>query len=230
MMDFANILQGGKCIGCGAAIEHFGVCDKCANQFDRDRTAERRMESISTIPGSLRWATFDAPELATRVKDHAAISNARKAADGIIANKVLRVVLYGPSGVGKTSLACAILRHVIDSQQGRTARFSGAVAVALARMDSSLGGTPYLLDASVRSSCLLLDDLGQEDPRGEHAIREVIHKRFDTPIPQPQIVTTWLVRTSDGEVDASRLHARYGDGTARRVLEHAAVIEVTRCQ
>jgi DNA replication protein DnaC len=225
-INFDAIMQGGNCINCGMVIEHFGVCDKCAEDFDRDRTVEVRREAIATIPGTLRWATFDAPELPVRVPHARAIERARKVANAIVAKKLLRVILVGPSGAGKSSLACAILRQVIEAGVGRSARFVGAVALGRARLDASLGSRPFLVDAAIRSSCLLLDDIGQEDPKGEHAIREVLHERFDKAIPQPLIVTTWLGCEMGQQWSQKGLQERYGEGTARRMLEHAVVVRV----
>lgn len=221
MIDFKALLAGGKCIECGTSIEHFGVCDSCADKFEATRIDDIRREAIATIPQSFRWATFGNEDIHRRVSGNC-IAAGHRLLPVLRHAGVPFVVLYGPAGSGKTTLACAIMRQLLDdppllrTSVGLRSRFQCALALSIARCDSHLGSTPHEVDASLRASLLVLDDLGQEDASKRCALREVIHGRFNAG--KPTIVTTWMNPATLPEV--------YGEGTSRRLTERAAVIEL----
>jgi DNA replication protein DnaC len=172
------------------------------------------MERIATIPQRFRWATFDSDDLRERVNPFM-IEEARDATKAVAAGDIISVTLLGKAGEGKTSLACAMLRELLNTSQGFSGRFCSATELAVSRKDSRLGVAPAdIADAKI-ASVLVLDDLGQE-VSGREVLAEVIHDRHNAV--RPTIVTSWL--------SSEAIAQRYGDGTARRVLEHAAVVRV----
>lgn len=225
-------LREGECLECkGPAEPCVVLCPSCS-AASRDRLAARReaedaaarermreaglAQAIATIPAKYQWATFDAPELLTRVKSRAAIEQARAA---ITAERVL---LVGGAGVGKTSLACAMLRSIIEAgrrdaseyRRSASARFSGAYWIAKARGEHRLGdGEAPVIREALRASVLVIDDLGIEQAKNT-ALSEVIYERHAEEM--PTIVTTGF--------GFEALAQRYGDGIARRLAEGAKVI------
>lgn len=187
-------------------------CDVClaviaAENAERDRIeAERRLAAVlraMRIPERFTWATFDAPELADRVRNKVAIEQAAK-----LVGARSSVVLVGGAGSGKTSLACAMLRGI------GAGVFVGAYWIAKARQEHPLGESeaPDVARA-IAVPVLVLDDLGQEQARNT-AIQEVIYERHAHG--RRTIATTGF-----GFRD---LIARYGEGIARRLTEGASIV------
>ena len=222
MKDFRELVNswvippqcGWKC-RCGVELEFPGVCDACGEREERRRAVDRVMDRVATIPSHLRWATFESEELPLRCK--AGLSQAQKAVKGLVAQKVQGVVLLGPVGAGKTSLACAMLRSLLDTPLGFSGRFCSAVRLAACRTDSGLGSIPVELADAMAASVIVLDDIGQEPDRNAPVITETMQARYNDG--KPTIVTTWL--------DPSEITTRYGAGTARRILEHSAIVRLS---
>jgi DNA replication protein DnaC len=173
------------------------------------------MERVATIPVAFRWATFDAPELSERCKA-SDIRDARTFIDDLSGGRVRNVAFLGPAGAGKTSLACAGLRALLTEQVGFSGRFCGAVEICAAQRNSDYGRTCVELSDAKRASLIVLDDIGQEFARDAEIITELVHSRHNES--KPIIVTSWL--------EPNAIATRYGDGTARRILEHAAIVRV----
>lgn len=210
-MDFAKLLEGGKCIGCGCKIEHFGVCDECAQKFDRERRLDLRAESTRTIPERFRTPCEQARVVGFD------LSRADGFADSLATAQRLSFVICGVAGTGKTSLACEVLRRAIESRPWLPHRFQCCIELGHCRSDAGYGSTPTTVAESIRAATLVLDDLGQEDVKGREVVREVVHARHNRG--RPTLITTWI--ESDQE-----LASRYGEGTARRITEKAARVKL----
>lgn len=213
---FVSQLMGSgsfKC-RCGAKLTHPGVCDACDERIAKenmDRALEGAMESI---PMHFRWARFDSELMPQRIA-HKYIAQAREAAD-LLHRLGQSVVLVGKAGSGKTSLACAILRHVA-AQRGSHAwrcRFVPALEVAASRGD--YGARSVMSAEAIGASCIVLDDIGQEAEADRIRITEVMHARHDAS--KPTIVTTCY--------EPAVIAARYGGGVDRRVFEGASLIMI----
>lgn len=192
------------------------------NQAARSRLIEPLMRAWNTVPAAFRWASFDAPGLAERVKPAAAVEHARSARGSML--------LIGPSGSGKTSLGAAMLRRAVDEaltasgfagkhsyHYGSHALFATSYDIARSIAHSPLGAKPQLLVRCSRASLLVLDDLGFESEatrEGQAALRELIHERHAAA--RDTVVTTFLRR--------DHLAARYGEGIARRLCMSTVVI------
>lgn len=203
--------------GCASRVWLPGMlCPRCHDERRRTDEEERRRKefedrkrrAVETIPRSYLWASFDAPELSARVRRPECIEQARSAVDAPL------VLLTGNAGTGKTSLAVAMMRHIVDG--GETgARFVGAYWLAKARLEHRLGeGEAPLVATAMRAPVLVLDDVGIELDKTT-AVHEVIYERHARE--QRTIVTTGF--------GYRQLADRYGDGIARRLSERAVVIK-----
>ena len=201
---------GGWRCRCGEPIGHPGVCDRCARRYDRQRAESHRGDCRATIPFRFRWAQFDEPLLTERCGS-SQVRTARALLDQL-GGELDCIVFHGAAGSGKTSLACACLRHAIDELPGLgfSGRYASALEVSAAMRDHDSAQVSLAKSASV----LVLDDVGQE--RFPDAVREVIHARHDSG--RPMLITTFLAQ--DALLD------RMGAGTERRLFERAAVVQM----
>lgn len=152
-------------------------------------------------------------------------------------------VLVGPSTAGKTSVACAMLAHLLvgverDAGRPRAAaalgptlidraleeaitmaagvRFTPAYWPAKARAQTPLGrGEAPAVDAAIEATVLVLDDLGAEPVRSS-AIAEILFERHHHE--RPTIVTTKL----NGAEIAEQYAEFDGEGIARRLYERGS--------
>jgi len=191
------------------------------------------------VPRRFQWATVDGPAsetLASRVAGgRGAVERARAFAGGDL-------LLVGPSGAGKTSLACGVVNALIercllaidslddDSTQFeprrvlratyrlvRRAWFATGYQLAKASQHTPLGQEPELVRRATMSTLLVLDDLGTDTHSLEkHAsvVGEVIHERHQRAL--PTIITTYMLRRD--------IIAHYGDGIARRIGESPTLV------
>ena len=163
----------------------------------------------ATIDLEHQWARFAAPEMPARVGNPEAIVAARTAW------REPMVLLTGPSGAGKTSLAVAMLR-VWVSQHSRAGGFFHAILVGAAGIRHPAGhGEPELVAQAKRLPCIVLDDIGSERDTSTNDIPEIILVRHSQRL--ATFVTTGLTR--------AQLAARYGDGIARRLTERSMVLK-----
>jgi len=201
-----------KCTGCKQAIEHPGICDPCADAYERKAEDTHLTSCLESIPHRFRWASFASELLAQRARR---VEEARECVRRLICGGHM-VVLSGGAGRGKTSVACAILREIAGakSRVSWRCRFVEAIELGTSRRDGSLGEIPDAVRVGKGASVLLLDDVGQE----AHAepIREVLHYRHNRNM--PTIVTTFMVDT--------QLRGRYDGGTERRLLDGAMWLDL----
>jgi DNA replication protein DnaC len=176
-------------------------------EFKRRETRERTI--AGKLPPNFSWAAFEAPTLQRRVRNPRAIELATTSIDEA------RVVLTGAAGSGKTSLAAAMLRaHYV--LRGGTIAFEPAWELATARSRHPLGqGEPDVVRHALDAEVLVLDDLGNEKPNPTSAVDDIIFGRHWG------ARTTWITTSKRPEEIAER----YGDGIARRIFEHAVLID-----
>lgn len=180
-------------------------CFECVRKRERANEAARELEA--TIPEMFKWARFGAAEVTKRVRRPGSVSLAR-ASTGLT-----RVVLTGAPGVGKTVLSVAMAREWVK-EKAQPATFVLTTDLATARMKTPFGREAELVDASLRTPLLVLDDLGSDQPVNTSAVGEVVFKRHAES--RPTWITTWM---SPDEVAA-----RYGAGISRRVFEGVRII------
>ncbi|HBU30064.1 MAG TPA: hypothetical protein DEB56_11165 [Thiobacillus sp.] len=200
---------------CGVAIDHPGVCDPCGEKLAREQAEAPVRTAVESIPPRFRWARFDAEQLRERVRPVAAVQQAIEATD-LLSSIGQSVVIIGPAGSGKTSLACAILRAVAMRRGGHAWRCRFAAALEIGAARGAYGTRSPLESDAIAASCLLLDDVGQETEADRIHIAEVLHARHDAE--RPTIVTSAF--------EPPVIHARYGGGVDRRIFEGASLIFV----
>ena len=191
-----------------------------ADSTDQDDVARRRRDAMhafeNTLPPLYRWAALDSPLLAERVKL-------------VIPREVptsRSVVLMGPPGIGKTSLAVAMLRAILERELATTTlaseddatrvvrryRFVHAHRLGVARISGPAATAE--LESAMRARVLLLDDLGEDADIPSNPVPVVIAERH------AQERVTWITMSRAPREIAER----YGGGIGRRVMENAAVL------
>lgn len=210
------------CGVCGCDVgRNVWAHDECAEAQRQEGIRRELAEALASIPADYAWAKIGAPEMAQRVKP---AEKARAALAAWLRGETM-ITLTGPSGAGKTSLACALLRATIDSgaRGVETARFVRSWELAKARSEHALGrGEAPLVTLALRAHTLVIDELGEELRsssklvRGDTAIRDVLHQRQAEG--RRTIVTTYL--------SIDEIAEAYGAGIARRLHERGIVIEL----
>lgn len=237
-------IEEGLCADCRKPIEGFALkCEPCSErarqQWARERLKvnddgrwreEERARLIAdldkakaTIPGSHQWATLNSAELPKRVRLPSAIEQAKASLDS------RRVILTGPSGGGKTSLACALMRHKVDlgyqehhrftpaAKLARGARFmSSKYDLTRARARHRLGDDEAPeVEAAYAAPLLLIDELGVDKNRDD-VLSDIIQYRHAKE-------ELWTIVTTPFR--SKQLYELYGDGVMRRLLERATTIK-----
>lgn len=190
----------------------------------RERLGQRLLAAWHTVPKGFRWARFGKVALGERVRPRTAVEVASKLP---VCSSVL---LIGPSGAGKTSLAAALVRRAIEAAKqaidtgdgsayklGAGACFLTAYDLAKAGIYSPLGSCPQLVTKALQASLLVIDDLGMDVEvyaKSATSVREVIHERHARQ--RCTVVTTYLNR--------EHMVCHYGEGITRRLESGATIL------
>lgn len=180
--------------GCGRNTVMPGICPTCGG---KERLAEARREfvgALGSIPEAFRWAAPRADDLAKRA--HQLVTQngvsrpgdlAERIAIGVGTGRVKFWTLRGPTGCGKTSIACAALTALCEagiaswlaapvpgSRRSDRQPAAESMAVRIARgarfvpaihlmppQDPS-DDRPAMFGIALRATVLFLDDLGKE--------------------------------------------------------------------
>jgi len=143
---------------------------------ERDDRRVQRLLQTAGLPGRKTISTFDftvAPHL--NQQQIVALSQGTTWLD-----QHQNILLFGPSGVGKTHLACAIAYGL--AQQGRTVRYERATDLVqhlqAAHRDCAL---PAYLKRLDRYACLIIDDIGytKRDQSETSVLFELIAHRYE---------------------------------------------------
>jgi hypothetical protein len=194
-----------------------GPCDPCSVRLTREK---RLADWLDRLPPRFTWGLAE-PRLAQLVGVEV-VAQARTLFGAE------RIVFAGAAGSGKTSLAVALLRELYESavkpdakpalvRRAEGAMFASAYDLSKARARHPLGhGEAPLIDAALRATTLVIDDLGSERDGYQSAVTEVLYERHAEC--RTTWVTTWL--------DAAKARERYGDGIARRIFEGARRVQL----
>jgi DNA replication protein DnaC len=207
------------------------MCSTCADRRRRTEEHARLAAALEAIPAKHERAAFGSDELARFVRSDRAEALAERSAEQML------VTMYGRSGAGKSSLAAAMVRRVVErAAEGHAwarrrvvgVRWIPAWALGEARSQHALGADEApLVVAAMNATLLVLDDLGKEAPRKRDGVVHVLHARWSKDL--PTYVTT--------ELDAEAVARSYssdetnGEHLARRLFSPPAVairVEVPR--
>lgn len=174
--------------------------------------AEGIRRALSTVPLEFRWVLEDGWKrlLLARCKlAPEAIKDALESTGDIL--------VRGPSGKGKTSLAVAILRRRIEA--GARGKFVSTIDALHAHKHQERSEQAWkAYRGTLESSLVLLDDIGFELAGGSAAATcEIVGKR------RQGYANIWTTAFSD-----EQLSQHYGDGIRRRLTEagRVTVVEV----
>ena len=203
--------HGVPCVDCGKKVHPVTLprlCDACVDSRNRKRSEARR--GASSTPNAFANLRLDDPVLQLRVSP-AAMTRAKDSVS------LRRVVLLGPAGAGKTSLAAAMFRAWMDVNPSLVGYFALSWRLGLARAQHKLGeGEPECVEKSLEAELCVLDDLGSERQTATNAVPDVVFERH------AEGKMLW-VTTAMSQADVA---GRYGDGIARRVFEGSRLIEL----
>lgn len=193
----------------------------------------------SLVPPRFTWATVDGPASATLAER---VAGGRGTVEGVRRVAGSDLLLCGPSGAGKTSLACGVVNALVErcrlaldaldedpeqldarraaSESYRIVKravFVTGYRLAKAAQYTPLGQEPELVRQASEATLLVLDDLGTDTNVLRHhsaVVAEILHERHQNAL--PTIVTTYMVR--------KEIIEHYGAGIARRLAESNALV------
>jgi len=226
--DLEALLAGAQAAAAAAPPAKAPTCSGCGGALGSERAepSERRELPVRCLecrrkgraaivsqflPEYFAATTLETPELSTWVRSARAIAATRRALHEP------RVTFVGPAGSGKTTLALAAIRaRYVET--GERFRIQPSWDLAVARQRFPLGdGDPPPIEDSIRTTMLLLDDLGNERPGPTYTgdLELIVYERHMHN--RPTWVTTWCSK--------DQAIAKYGDGIARRLFSEALVID-----
>lgn len=178
--------------------------DPAEGEAHHQRAKERELSAV--IPGRFQWARLDAPELTERAPMAAAQLQSLRAPPR-------ELVIAGPGGSGKTSLACALLWRWLDLH-GQVPALTTSFALANAGIQHRAGhGEADLIRTAKIAPLLLIDDVGQEEKTPSSALKEVVWHRH------AHMLATWYTTG----FKSPALLEKYGAGFVRRMSEGRTV-------
>lgn len=216
-----------RCVVCGVDVgKAYARSGPTLCQTHKDSAAELAREkrlrpARATIPERFQWTL--GRDMKKLVDERVGFASDD---DAVAARKVvqalLSAVITGPTGSGKTSLACIALARYIERERdvarAATARYCRAPELARATRQHPLGeGEAPLVVDCMRASLLVLDHVG-DTIAGDNPISYVLLRRHERGA--PTIVTTWL---PDAE-----LRKRYGDPFVDKAHDGAQVIRLRK--
>lgn len=198
-------------------------CEACAGLERVEKRAALLARARNSVPPHFRAIRFNQ---LVQPAGRAPRQLVREAYDALKGEKPI-VTFAGPTQAGKTTLACAMLNHVIELganlgcddatlERARFAMFGDAVDLALSRKEHRFGnGTPGDLLRAKNASMLVIDEFGRED-RSDMDVAKLIHQRCrDRKL---TIVTTWM--------DRPAVTRAYDGGTATRLFTDSILFEL----
>lgn len=212
---------------CGEAISTPGICARCGARETTDAEARARQarldRAMPPLYQDVTWETL--PSLMNEAGTEPRVALSPQEIEDVREAFAthLRVILLGPAGGGKSTLAAAHVRDALDGGVVNARFFSARTLI------DKPGGDP--LEELIRTSAnraTVIDDLGTEfhgAPAGsglaaqrivviDNALRDRHERKLG------YVITT--------EYDQPRIEHFYGDGLARRIFEGALIIPIGR--
>lgn len=167
-----------------------------AEEFEREERRARTEANIreSGIPPEFRHADLKATS--EQLRDYAR---------GIAQGSFEDLLICGQVGRGKTYAACAVLMATAGAKRIRFVSSQQIAEWSLHRYDQE---AVSMLKRCRGVEVLVIDDLGNEDPKGIQAVKSVLDARRGE---RPTIVTTQFIAPKRAELFARR----YGEETAK---------------
>lgn len=206
-------------------------CEPCAEIISKEKQRETEIQErrdriaklleLSAIRGIMREMTFDSFSQDRRGKIYEV---AKQYADDFTPQTNIGLIFFGKAGTGKTHLAVAIARHIIEQKQiaARVARTVELLADIRQTFNEHDGyraeNETDLIRKFASVSLLVLDDLGAE--KVSDWVREVLYRIIDERWleQKPMIVTTNL--------NLKELEERIGERIVSRIAGVCMQVEM----
>lgn len=228
---------------CGAEVHHPGLCEACtsvvqlAEHAGRARAWVRR--NLPEPHWDVTWENLLELKTIEGKPRVVGMGEQRLAKIRVSFERLPRVVLVGPAGAGKSTLAAAHMRASAEQDFGRRVRFleAGRLGEETIRVEPvdrpAVKVSP--VEWALSADLLVLDDLGAELEGAQPGsgllaqrigpANKVIVERFAKR--RPTVITTGIgVKTKNTDELREAVSTLYGDRVARRMFEGAAVIRL----